>query len=890
MKQMITILTAVLLLSCSMEKEPEETVNPEFDKFTAAFADKVPSVPNSKTVLNQDMTVGWVEGDEVMIYNGVVPHRFIASLSGEGNTRAELTPLNSDLTLKTGNSYYALYPYDESARWSGTSVTFTIPAERNPLAETFRYNPSVASTTTSEITFRNVCALVEFSVSSDNVSKIIIEGCNNEDIAGTVTVDVKAYPPVAKVVIGKKKVTVEGDFTPGVNYYISILPNTFSKGIRTTSYDKAGNPYVKESEPFELSRSSRIEMGIINEYVHLIPEGHPNLFFDYAAGEAIKATLEGPCSESWKRAKAMADSYMSKTPTEYKDDEGEQLWQRNVGNIMSSLAFVGYMTENVKYFEKAYAWAEKSASYPTWGMDNTSDGQEFGLAYGHQLLGLAMLYDYAYGYLSKTKLDVVKNAIYSRASRLYNAYTTESLNLMTNHCWINICGILVSGIALQNDYPETSHWKDFALNTLSSVSRLLIKDGVSQEGPGYWQYGMEFLMMNFDLAKSLGHDYYANNPLFWQNTARYEKYFTIPLLYASKDESLIDWGDARRVSWYGPTHIFHKLASLNNDPVAQAWAEQAVQYDVSSSWLDVLWYNPNISASIPSDMPSSHHFEETGYYASRTGWDGEESIVIYRCGAPLGKSATSASGYSQGDIGHVHPDAGHFIIYADGEYIIRNTGYVKRQSIYHNVVLFGGNGLWGNKPGYFSPWPLTPARYPSITSISSEDGVETVVSDMSSSYLDAASVLNYTRQFIWYKSYNAVVIVDDIECSKPMDIELRIYPESQNGTCSGNIFTTQTEIHNVRIENLSSSAVLNKTIQSIEGRNPGDAAEDMSLLTVSQNAQKCKIVTSISWSKKDREPEVVLYDEQTGKIVVGKVEVEGNTSHEGFSDKSRFEW
>ena len=137
----------------------------------------------------------------------------------------------------------------------------------------------------------------------------------------------------------------------------------------------------------------------------------------------------------------------------------------------------------------------------------------------------------------------------------------------------------------------------------------------------------------------------------------------------------------------------------------------------------------------------------------------------------MGKSAGPSSGYSQGDLGHVHPDAGHFVIYDDGEYIVRNTGYVKRQSKYHNVALIGGNGLWGDKSGYFSPWPLTPTRYPSITSISAEEGVETIVSDMSASYQDAAAVKTYTRKFIWFKTKDVVVIVDDIECTKSMDIK-----------------------------------------------------------------------------------------------------------------------
>ena len=164
MKQTMIILAAALLLSCSNEKQPDTPESQEFDKFTATYADKISLSDDSKTVLNDDMTVGWADGDEVMVYNGVASHRFIASLTGVSNKVAHLTPVNENLTLKKGNNYYALYPYDESAKWSGTSVTFTLPSLQTPVAGTFAYNPSVAYTTTSEMSFRNICALDRKSV------------------------------------------------------------------------------------------------------------------------------------------------------------------------------------------------------------------------------------------------------------------------------------------------------------------------------------------------------------------------------------------------------------------------------------------------------------------------------------------------------------------------------------------------------------------------------------------------------------------------------------------------------------------------------------------------------------------------------------------------------
>ena len=56
MKHMMIFLAAALMLACSNEKEPgTSTTSLEFEKFTASFAEKV---SETKTVLNDDMTVG----------------------------------------------------------------------------------------------------------------------------------------------------------------------------------------------------------------------------------------------------------------------------------------------------------------------------------------------------------------------------------------------------------------------------------------------------------------------------------------------------------------------------------------------------------------------------------------------------------------------------------------------------------------------------------------------------------------------------------------------------------------------------------------------------------------------------------------------------------------
>jgi inosine/xanthosine triphosphate pyrophosphatase family protein len=83
---------------------------------------------------------------------------------------------------------------------------------------------------------------------------------------------------------------------------------------------------------------------------------------------------------------------------------------------------------------------------------------------------------------------------------------------------------------------------------------------------------------------------------------------------------------------------------------------------------------------------------------------------------------------------------------------------------------------------------------------------------------------------------------------------------------------------------------MGKYSQTIEARHQGDAEEEMALIKISKTAQKTRFVTAISWSKAATDPAKVFYDEQSGKIIVEEKELDLTFGHEGFGNKSQFEW
>ena len=270
MKKIIFSMSALLMaVSCMNEKETAPVVAGEtISCFTAGFEMEEPSEAieeDTKTILNTtDWSVSWVAEDPVTVSDGSQSYLFKASSAGASTT---LTPVEASLELPAGKTYYALYPTDEAAQWDGSKVTFTTPSVVTPVASTFPYNASVATTNTSDFTFKNVGALIRFRVNRSNVDKVVFTAAGGEYLAGEVKVDC-ANPADITVTPGKgsTSVTVEGRLTSNTDYYIPVLPVNFSKGLTVTIYLSTNVYLARTTQPFELKRSTRMEMGYITRY------------------------------------------------------------------------------------------------------------------------------------------------------------------------------------------------------------------------------------------------------------------------------------------------------------------------------------------------------------------------------------------------------------------------------------------------------------------------------------------------------------------------------------------------------------------------------------------------------------------------------------------------
>ena len=196
-----------------------------------------------------------------------------------------------------------------------------------------------------------------------------------------------------------------------------------------------------------------------------------------------------------------------------------------------------------------------SCGYPTWGLGRI-DGMD--LAAGHQLYGLALVYDWCYHDLDDAARRAIRRTLVKRASAMYQAAATGAVwwrrSYLQNHLWVDATGLAAAGFALFDEVDDASGWIGLPLEACRDSMAALGPDGASHEGIGYWEYGVEYLLKFMELSRTLlGTDLSQND--WWRNTARYALYLTLPRAAWTRSRCVVDLADCPRGHWYGPDYL-----------------------------------------------------------------------------------------------------------------------------------------------------------------------------------------------------------------------------------------------------------------------------------------------------------------------------------------------
>ena len=238
-------------VACTSDSIPEVNTD-EADRTDMTF---LAQIAETRTALAEDgTTVIWSAGDEVAVYDHQVAKQTFTSSTE--NSRTQFTGQVS----KNTTDFLAVYPEALASEnlLSDGKIGATLPNEQKAGINTFGngLNISVAKGTrkldgsTIDVTFYNVCQLLEFTIpnyASGKIDKIVFSA--NNAICGNITVDYNGERPMATVSAdGNKDITIlpPGSNTtfPAGTYYIVTVPvsiNGFALSFRCGTQDYSLN-------------------------------------------------------------------------------------------------------------------------------------------------------------------------------------------------------------------------------------------------------------------------------------------------------------------------------------------------------------------------------------------------------------------------------------------------------------------------------------------------------------------------------------------------------------------------------------------------------------------------------------------------------------------------
>ena len=270
MKRIITstlLLSALALFSACQKSEQQAPAKGESIVFTASFA------PETKTVIDEKGKKSLWNQDEIRIFNGNHSKSEEYVTTAVKAATAEFTIKNPEATF-TGTNFIAVCPNSLATEaWWNSSKDKTInklwlKPEQTATAST--YDPeghvAVAYTENTALSFKNACALLKFTIKSNNIKEVCVYSSNPNDVlsgnfsfnteGSLITTDGDKYEK-------KNYVKVVGDFVNGQTYYISCIPATLENGLTLEVVNTDGKKGKDRTttNKIELKRSKIYDLG-----------------------------------------------------------------------------------------------------------------------------------------------------------------------------------------------------------------------------------------------------------------------------------------------------------------------------------------------------------------------------------------------------------------------------------------------------------------------------------------------------------------------------------------------------------------------------------------------------------------------------------------------------
>jgi len=556
-------------------------------------------------------------------------------------------------------------------------------------------------------------------------------------------------------------------------------------------------------ELITFSSSAQISKSDIDKSIDIASLKHPYLYFTEEEKPALLERIQNDqeCNDIFRELKAECTMllYMPvdrNIPVQGKntragwteadrDNKYENYYKLNRSSAFK-LAFLYQMTGEKKYAEKAFEFADAFCDLPTWTLRphefpviysrimpwNVNDDQvnfNFDHLNGDSGRLMAAVYDWLYPALTQAQRDRIRGALIGKVvTRVRGNYEFHWWATAYRCNWCGVCnsGVGLAGLALLTENPQLTDIVAESYNRINSMFNQLGVDGGWQEGGGYWAYGVDASVFFADALNRLTHSKYNlfENERLKNNPATFALYISLP------GNKSLNFEDSHGDKLPGDTYLIDKLAAETNSKVAMWYRDEL--FGAGTDIFDIIWSKPTIEAMPPQN--ASRLFRTINWWVMRSDFKNPENVVV------AGKAGKND------DPHHGHLDIGHFVVYWQNEYFIRDLGsgaydekyfddmrwnYPQASSEGHNVIFVNGEK---QLPGKLRKQPYNYNVGGEVLDFRTSEKQDYVLMDPTNAY--PKQELKSWRRHIVLDKPVVTVVLDEIESSPDSEIRVRFHP------------------------------------------------------------------------------------------------------------------
>lgn len=588
---------------------------------------------------------------------------------------------------------------------------------------------------------------------------------------------------------------------------------------------------------------------------------HPRIYATESELDRVRSVLDTePYSSLMARVTQQADLGLdAECPTGPLATE-----DRPCGDALASLTMAWKMTGDQKYFDSAIRILKDASLNDDWGVD---------LAFGHFAVGAAIAWDWLYDEIPESDRQEIAARLFERGEHCFRewaGYNDFAAFCYTwNHMAVPLCGLASLGGALYGECDGVAKWLKMTMEKARLMSDSLGPDGLVAEGTAYGQYHVMYLAQTLVLVDQLLGVDLIDDCGWWDEYGQAQLWHTFPREHWRNAQVFFMFGDADRAHWLGPDPQLRLAASRCDDGRAQWLADELHTSGSARSTVadlfNLLWQNQAVTPIPPSDLPRLKHFDDQDVVVMRSGWDGNESAMVLKCGPHSGYWNLRYNHNVSG--GHMFPCAGGFALFANGDMLLCEPGYPHtKRTTYHNTLLVDGRGQLGEGGEWFEDLEFRKGHLtPSIIQATEGEQFDLVVGDATNAYPDDLGLEKFVRSVYFFRP-DCWVVIDDLKANHPVDFQLLYhgyvsFEDDGKGGC-----VQKGERGSLLIVPVSpSDAQLTLSDQSIDGQSGGarDVTQGLATISSPENCSEARFVT-------------LLHSFDTGSDPSASLQVEGD--------------